>query len=86
MDSAGSSNFGGGLLVRTIVRANRSSVKTAAFSGSGHTLAIVAPDIILDGTVETLLEEVFPLRVLTVAIGIGTQNGVACGVLISALA
>lgn len=76
---AGDSRPSGGLLVGVLVGANGRGIKTTALGSSGNTLAVVGPEIELVGAGKALLEQVLPLGIVAVALGLGTQDGVAYG-------
>lgn len=86
VDSAGLggnllSGRGGSLVVTLVVTAVGGlggSVQTTGLSSRSQAVAVVAPDVKLEGTVEAAVEQLQPLGVVTVALVAGVLEGKAC--------
>lgn len=62
------SRGGSGLLTALTVRGLGGGIKPTSFSSRSQTSAVVTPDVELEGAIKTAIEQLEPLRVVTVAI------------------
>lgn len=67
-----------GSRVASGVGVNGSGIKAASLGSSADFVAVPLPDLVLEGTVEAVLEKAEPLFVLAVAFVSGVLDGISC--------